>query len=91
MLERSSRWPIERDIHWAVAGSLIGLSIPYIFFMILAFGELKMDCVANCGDRGQGLGLAAPFFLIPEGILAVLGWFIGDLARGVASFLRRSR
>jgi hypothetical protein len=75
-----ARWPIMGDMHWAAAGSLVGLSVPYIFF-----GELT----SGSPEAGEGIGIAAPFLFIADGILAVTGWFTGKLTWAVASFLKQ--
>jgi hypothetical protein len=74
-----ARWPIMGDIHWAAAGSLIGLSIPYVFIVFLWFGVMT----SSAPDAGQGM-IVAPFLYMIGGVLGVVGWGAGMFASAFA-------
>jgi len=70
-----ARWPNVSSLHWAGAGALIGLSIPYIYgFSVISPYEMT----SGARDAGQGVSIfLAALAPIAGGALALIGWFSG--------------
>jgi hypothetical protein len=70
------RWPAVASIHWASAGGLIGLSLPYLF----VYAAQPFELTSGAKDAGEGIGIFIFIFCISGVplILATIGWFIGS-------------
>jgi hypothetical protein len=91
-----ARWP-DVNIHWAAAGALIGLSVPYVLFYIflaytsadfwLRFGPLSIKGAVETYLVSLYFWL---IFLVPSvgATLGLMGWLIGWLAYEIACLLK---
>jgi hypothetical protein len=67
-------WPEVAKVHWASAGALIGLTMPYLF----CYWTVRTEFASGAPDAGQGSGILLGVLAPVVGCgLAVLGWFVG--------------
>lgn len=66
-------WSEVAKIHWASAGALIGLTVPYLF----GYWSMRDEYASDAPD-GQGIGIYLGAFAPIFGCgLALVGWFVG--------------